>query len=241
MQHAYEVLNPDGPAPALLVCDHASRAIPPHLGRLGLEEAFTFEHMAWDIGAGAVTRGLVAALDAPAVLAGWSRLVVDCNRDLDDPTAFLAVSDGVPVPGNANLGEADRRWRIAHCYEPYHQAIEQQLQRRQQRVQRRRRLGNRGNLLRVQPRAVLGAAQGTIGPKGAADARGVTAGSDGDRPVVVSCGSGVNACQLALAMRVAGLPDPLLYPGSYSDWSRAGLPIATGSEPADPPAHERAG
>lgn len=55
--------------------------------------------------------------------------------------------------------------------------------------------------------------------------------------VVVSCGSGVNACQLALAMRAAGLPDPLLYPGSYSDWSRAGMPIATGDGPGEwPPA-----
>lgn len=49
--------------------------------------------------------------------------------------------------------------------------------------------------------------------------------------VVTSCGSGVTACHNALAMRVAGLPDPLLYPGSYSDWSRAGLPVATGDEP----------
>jgi thiosulfate/3-mercaptopyruvate sulfurtransferase len=56
------------------------------------------------------------------------------------------------------------------------------------------------------------------------------------RPVVVACGSGVNACQLALAARVAGLPDPLLYPGSYSDWSRAGMPIATGDAPGAMPA-----
>ena len=56
------------------------------------------------------------------------------------------------------------------------------------------------------------------------------------RQVVVSCGSGVNACQLALAMRGAGLPDPLLYPGSYSDWTRSGMPIATGAEPGEVPA-----
>jgi thiosulfate/3-mercaptopyruvate sulfurtransferase len=57
----------------------------------------------------------------------------------------------------------------------------------------------------------------------------------GKRPVVVSCGSGVTACQGALAMRIAGLPDPLLYPGSYSDWSTAGLPVATGPEPGTLP------
>ncbi len=57
----------------------------------------------------------------------------------------------------------------------------------------------------------------------------------GNGQVVVSCGSGVNACQLALGMRAAGLPDPLLYPGSYSDWTQSGMPIATGAEPGDPP------
>jgi thiosulfate/3-mercaptopyruvate sulfurtransferase len=54
--------------------------------------------------------------------------------------------------------------------------------------------------------------------------------------VVTSCGSGITACHNALAMRVAGLPDPLLYPGSYSDWSRSGMPVATGDDPGDPPA-----
>ena len=63
-----------------------------------------------------------------------------------------------------------------------------------------------------------------------------TLDADGvDGRVVTSCGSGVSACFNSLAMRIAGLPDPILYPGSYSDWSRAGLPIAVGPEPGDPP------
>jgi len=57
----------------------------------------------------------------------------------------------------------------------------------------------------------------------------------GDRPVVTSCGSGTTACHNALAMRLAGLPEPLLYVGSYSDWSRSGLPIATGPKPGAAP------
>ncbi|MEW6225257.1 MAG: sulfurtransferase [Chloroflexota bacterium] len=60
-----------------------------------------------------------------------------------------------------------------------------------------------------------------------------------DAGVVTSCGSGVTACHNALAMRLAGLPDPILYPGSYSDWSRSGLPVATGDEPGDVPASLR--
>jgi thiosulfate/3-mercaptopyruvate sulfurtransferase len=78
------------------------------------------------------------------------------------------------------------------------------------------------------------AALGAAGEAGGAEQPGGSVGSVA-RPVVVACGSGVNACQLALAMRVAGLPDPLLYPGSYSDWSRAGMPIATGDVPGESP------
>ena len=54
-------------------------------------------------------------------------------------------------------------------------------------------------------------------------------------PVVTSCGSGVSACHASLAMRVAGLPDPILYVGSYSDWSAAGEPAAVGPEPGSAP------
>jgi thiosulfate/3-mercaptopyruvate sulfurtransferase len=62
-------------------------------------------------------------------------------------------------------------------------------------------------------------------------------GADGSKgPVVTSCGSGVAACFNSLAMRLAGLPDPLLYPGSYSDWSRTGMPVAVGPDPGEPPA-----
>jgi len=56
-------------------------------------------------------------------------------------------------------------------------------------------------------------------------------GLSGDREVVASCGSGVFACHDILAMTVAGLPEPILYPGSWSDWSTAGMPAAVGPEP----------
>ena len=52
-----------------------------------------------------------------------------------------------------------------------------------------------------------------------------------NKPAVTACGSGTTACHNALAMRIAGLPDPILYPGSYSDWTRSGMPVATGAEP----------
>jgi predicted N-formylglutamate amidohydrolase len=119
----FVILHEHGAAPALLICDHASRAFPRGMGRLGLPELPSWQHMAWDIGAGELTRGLASALDAPAVLAGYSRLVVDCNRRTDDPEAFRAESDGWAIPGNASLTEFERRVRLACFFDPYHEAI----------------------------------------------------------------------------------------------------------------------
>lgn len=124
---ACELVNPDGATPLLLVCDHASRRFPGHLGSLGVAEPDTYEHIAWDIGAADLTRGLSVALDAPAVLCRWSRLVVDCNRRPGDPSAFPEVSDRIPVPGNVSMTAEDREWRLRAIHAPYHAAIDRQL------------------------------------------------------------------------------------------------------------------
>ena len=80
------------------------------------------------------------------------------------------------------------------------------------------------------PSAANVGADGLLRPPDELAARFVDLGA-ADGEVVVSCGSGVTACHTALAMRVAGLPDPLLYAGSYSDWVGRGLPVVIGSEP----------
>jgi thiosulfate/3-mercaptopyruvate sulfurtransferase len=64
-------------------------------------------------------------------------------------------------------------------------------------------------------------------------------GADGSAgPVVVACGSGIAATHDALALRLAGLPDARLYPGSYSDWTQQGWPVVTGPEPGVPPTQD---
>jgi predicted N-formylglutamate amidohydrolase len=119
----FVILHEHGTAPALVICDHASRAFPRGMNRLGLPELAGWQHIAWDIGAGELARGLSHALDAPAVLAGYSRLVVDCNRHPEDPEAFRAVSDGWEIPGNVALDEFERRTRLGCFFDPYHEAI----------------------------------------------------------------------------------------------------------------------
>lgn len=124
----FVVVNGDGAADCLLVCDHASNVIPERLGDLGLDQRRLQEHIAWDIGAAAMTRRLAELLDAPAVLAGFSRLVVDCNRYLEDPAAFVEVSDQVTVPGNEALSDAAKQERADAIYRPYHGEINRRIE-----------------------------------------------------------------------------------------------------------------
>ncbi len=124
----FVVINSDGAADCLLVCDHASNTIPQRFGELGLDEARLQEHIAWDIGAAAMTRRLAERLNAPAVMAGFSRLVVDCNRYLDDPAAFVEVSDQVEVPGNASLTAEAKKERAEALYRPYHAEIDRRIE-----------------------------------------------------------------------------------------------------------------
>lgn len=123
----FEVVNAEGTAAILLVCDHASRRVPRSLGNLGLDADKFDRHIAFDIGAAEVTRRLARLLDAPAVLAGFSRLVVDCNRAPGDPTMMPEVSDEVAVPANQTLDEAQVLTRLDTIYWPYHQAIARAL------------------------------------------------------------------------------------------------------------------
>ena len=101
-----ELVNLDGAAPVVFLCDHASNRVPRALDSLGLPPAELERHIAWDIGAAAITRRLAAHFDAPAVLAGYSRLVIDCNRRLEDEQSILSLSDGTPIPGNRDLHRA---------------------------------------------------------------------------------------------------------------------------------------
>src|SRR5260221_11831557 len=75
----FDILHPERRAPLLIICDHASRAMPRALGRLGLDETLLMRHIGWDIGAAEGTRRLAPLLDAPAVLCGHSPPVTDVN------------------------------------------------------------------------------------------------------------------------------------------------------------------
>jgi len=123
----FEVINRDGVAQLLLVCDHASREVPGRLGDLGLPPAEFERHIAYDIGAAAVTRLLSRNLDAPAVLAGYSRLVLDVNRPVGHPGSIPEISDQTVIPANRQLSEAEKEQRMRALHTPYHEAVSQTM------------------------------------------------------------------------------------------------------------------
>ena len=120
----FETINEEGSAALLLICDHASYAIPEALDNLGLDAETVEDHIGWDIGAAALTRRLSVLLDAPAILAGYSRLLIDCNRPAQALDLVPLVADGRPVPANQDLSDADIAARRAAFFDPYHGEIQ---------------------------------------------------------------------------------------------------------------------
>ncbi len=109
----------DGDADILLLCDHASNVVPEGIA-LGIPPELLDLHIAIDIGAEPLTRALAERLDAPAILATVSRLVIDLHREPDHPALIPTASDGHVIPGNA---AADREERIDRFHRPYHEAL----------------------------------------------------------------------------------------------------------------------
>lgn len=118
-----EVVNEGSEAPLLLLCEHAGQAVPAVLDGLGVSAEVIDSHRGWDIGAAAVARELADLMEAPLVLQGYSRLVIDGNRPPGGTGSMLEVSDGAVIPGNRALSQADKEARIREIFEPMDQAI----------------------------------------------------------------------------------------------------------------------
>ncbi|MBI2241540.1 MAG: N-formylglutamate amidohydrolase [Magnetospirillum gryphiswaldense] len=120
---AFQVVPATSDAAVLIACDHASALIPPRHGDLGLDQETRQAHVAWDIGAAKVATALAGHLGCAAVLAGISRLVIDCNRQPGDPSSIPACTCGVAVPGNQGLDDAEAEARAESWFWPYHREL----------------------------------------------------------------------------------------------------------------------
>ncbi len=112
-----------GAAPILIIADHASNAVPESVD-LGIPAALLDEHVAIDVGTEALSVRLAALLEAPAIIATVSRLVIDLNRDPTEPSLIPSASDGHVIPGNLALSDTERDLRQAAIHTPYHATIE---------------------------------------------------------------------------------------------------------------------
>ncbi len=116
------VENGDSAGGFVIVCEHASNAVPARFAGLGLPGEALESHIAWDPGALDVARHMAERLDAPLMRATVSRLIIDCNRPLDAPDLIVSQSGSIAVPGN-RIGEEERQLRIATIHEPFHAAL----------------------------------------------------------------------------------------------------------------------
>ena len=122
-----ELINPHAKTDVVLVCEHASNAIPADLNGLGLDEAAQQAHVAWDPGARAVSMELSEQLDARFLASRVSRLVYDCNRPPEAADAMPARSELFDIPGNADLTSGERELRVQNYYLPFHSALSKLL------------------------------------------------------------------------------------------------------------------
>ncbi len=116
----------------VVLCDHASNTVPDFVdgGTLGVGPGDMARHIAYDPGAEGVSRALAAALNGPAILSRFSRLVIDPNRGEDDPTLIMQLYDGTIIPGNRGISDLDMDERLRRCHRPYHGAVAQQAAQR---------------------------------------------------------------------------------------------------------------
>ena len=119
----FEIIEGDRSRGLVLLGDHAKRDLPEEYGRLGLPETEFERHIAYDIGVEWLVRRTAELTGAPAIMATFSRLLVDPNRGDDDPTLIRQVYDGTIIPGNYPLDDAERDRRLRNFYQPYHDAV----------------------------------------------------------------------------------------------------------------------
>ena len=120
-------INEDKESNFLIICDHASNRIPNEYKRLGLNEEILTTHIAYDIGVKETATYIAKYLECPLVMSDFSRLLIDANRGIDDPTLIMKISDGEIIKGNKSISFlincSEKKHRINTYYNAYHNKI----------------------------------------------------------------------------------------------------------------------
>ncbi|MEE9383925.1 MAG: N-formylglutamate amidohydrolase [Nannocystaceae bacterium] len=122
--HAVELRTSGSDGRLLITCDHASPDLHEPWRWHADDRWLSGTHWAYDLGAADITRALAAHLGCPAVLARFSRLLIDPNRALHSDTLFRYRAEGRRICLNRALTKGDRDHRTNRWYLPYHNAID---------------------------------------------------------------------------------------------------------------------
>lgn len=125
--NVFDVINKDSDCELILTCEHASADIPDEYKNLGLSKEDLNHHIARDLGAKEVTKLIADKLNCFAILGKYSRLLIDLNRKENDDELIVNISDGITIPSNTNLSEAEKQHRLNTYYYPYYKAIEEKI------------------------------------------------------------------------------------------------------------------
>ena len=107
----------------LIACEHASNRIPRSLQELGLVEETRSSGVAWDQGAPDIAQDMARRMEAPLVLGAVSRLVYDCNRPPESPSAMVTSSKIHETPGNRDLSPTTHLERINAVCKPLRETL----------------------------------------------------------------------------------------------------------------------
>ena len=118
----------------LIIADHASNYLPKENNKLGLTNALLNQHIAFDIGVKELSLDLSNRLKCKVIQGKYSRLLIDLNRDLNDPTVIPEIVDGRIIPGNIGLSKSELRLRVKKIYNKYHHEINRTIKNKKVKV-----------------------------------------------------------------------------------------------------------
>jgi predicted N-formylglutamate amidohydrolase len=127
---AFVEIAPRSVEPVVLTCEHATRSLPPGIRPSAAERRILATHWGWDIGAWEMTRGLARRLGTSAIGGRWSRLWIDLNRRVDDPTLIRTRAADSELSWNRELTVAERERRVVAIHAAYHEAVDRLIIRR---------------------------------------------------------------------------------------------------------------
>jgi len=127
---SYLLENPESLAPVVLTCEHATNRLPFAREVTAAHWKLLSTHWGWDIGGWALALELARRLRTSAIGGRWSRLLIDLNRRIDDPTLIRRNAGRIVLPWNDGIDADEIERRVLAYHTPYHVEVDRLILRR---------------------------------------------------------------------------------------------------------------